>query len=211
MHNLYLYTLISALTIASPGPGVILSLTNSLNYSLSRAIPGFIGVAVGMATISVIAATSLGLLLTSSNNSLIVIQLVGGIYLAYLGQKLFRSIPRTFKNPSLELRYAGFWKTFREGYLITLLNPKPIVFFMALFPQFTNSRKPFFSQFIILSAVFCCLCFLIHFLYGMFAHIVKQKMKTGKAFLVLNRTGGIVFCFFATILIYNGINLVFCG
>ncbi len=96
-------------------------------------------------------------------------------------------------------------KSFRQGMLVSLLNPKAIVFFMALFPQFINPQQPFAPQFSILSAIFCLLVIVIHSLYGFFAHSVKMKMSSGHLFSKLNKTGGVVFMCFAAGLIISAL------
>ncbi|MCA1177578.1 MULTISPECIES: LysE family translocator [unclassified Pantoea] len=199
MSQIYLYILISILTIASPGPGVLLTLMNTLNYSLRSALAGIIGVAVGMGVISIIAASSLGVIITTSQFALIVVKIVGAAYLAYLGVKLFRSTPKKMRESGSEgsLILPSKSSRFRQGFFVSLLNPKPIVFFMALFPQFINAEKPFISQFCIFSMIFCVLVVIIHFIYGASASSVKKKLATGKAFSYLNKTGGSVFMVFA--------------
>ena len=77
MQQLYLYILIASLTIASPGPGVLLTLTNTLNYNLRNAMAGIIGVAVGMGVISIIAASSVGVIITTSQLTLLIVKGLG--------------------------------------------------------------------------------------------------------------------------------------
>ena len=191
MQQLYLYILIASLTIASPGPGVLLTLTNTLNYNLRNAMAGIIGVAVGMGVISIIAASSVGVMITTS-----------------LGVKLFRSVPRALNQPlsSADSTMPSASQRFRQGVLVSLFNPKPIVFFMALFPQFIHPQQPFIPQFSVLSITFCILVVVIHSLYGLFAHSVKTKMSSGNAFVKLNKTGGIVFVCFAVGLIVSAVH-----
>lgn len=208
MQQLYLYILIASLTIASPGPGVLLTLTNTLNYNLRNAMAGIIGVAVGMGIISIIAATSVGVIITTSQLTLLIVKGIGAAYLIYLGVKLLRSAPRALNQPlaSSEEMMPSASRRFRQGLLVSLFNPKPIVFFMALFPQFIHPQQPFIPQFSVLSITFCLLVVAIHSLYGFFAHTVKTKMSSGKAFVKLNKTGGIVFMCFAVGLIVSAVH-----
>ncbi|WP_171251413.1 LysE family translocator, partial [Acinetobacter baumannii] len=53
-------------------------------------------------------------------------------------------------------------KLFYQGLFASLLNPKTIVFFIALFPQFIDIKKEILNQFLILSLTFCLIGFLIH-------------------------------------------------
>ena len=169
MQQLYLYILIASLTIASPGPGVLLTLTNTLNYNLRNAMAGIIGVAVGMGVISIIAASSVGVMITTSQLTLLIVKGIGAAYLIYLGVKLFRSVPRALNQPlsSADSTMPSASQRFRQGVLVSLFNPKPIVFFMALFPQFIHPQQPFIPQFSVLSITFCILVVVIHSLYGL--------------------------------------------
>lgn len=206
MQQFYLYILISALTIASPGPGVLLTLTNTLNYNLRYAIVGIAGVSVGMGLISVFAASSVGLIIVSSRFALSLVKLLGAAYLVYLGVRLFKAAPRkpdknSFDHNTEELPSA--FVRFKQGLFVSLLNPKPIVFFIALFPQFINTDESFVLQFFILSSTFCILVFIIHMTYAFFASAARKKISSDGAFAVINKVGGCVFIVFATGLLYS--------
>ncbi len=81
-------------------------------------------------------------------------------------------------------------KRFTEGLLITLLNPKPIFFFMALFPQFINSSENYLIQFILLAITFSILVVIIHFGYAFFAKAAKSKLSTPKGSQLLSKASG---------------------
>jgi threonine/homoserine/homoserine lactone efflux protein len=93
MQQIAFYMLIASLTIATPGPGVLFTLTNTLNYSLRHAMAGIIGVAAGMGVIAIVAASSVGAIITTSQLALLAVKVTGAAYLIYLGSKLFRSVP----------------------------------------------------------------------------------------------------------------------
>ncbi|MDM6772110.1 LysE family transporter [Klebsiella michiganensis] len=117
-------------------------------------------------------------------------------------------MPRALNQPlsSADSTMPSASQRFRQGVLVSLFNPKPIVFFMALFPQFIHPQQPFIPQFSVLSITFCILVVVIHSLYGLFAHSVKTKMSSGNAFVKLNKTGGIVFVCFAVGLIVSAVH-----
>ncbi|WP_373565881.1 LysE family translocator [Microbulbifer okhotskensis] len=71
--------------------------------------------------------------------------------------------------------------------MITLLNPKPIVFFMALFPQFITAHSSYQSQFIILSATFSLLVVIIHCIYAALCQTIKSKTSNPKRGRIINR------------------------
>jgi len=206
------YVTISCLTIASPGPGVLLTLTNSLTYGLKNALPGILGVTLGMGGISIIAASSVGAIISSSAWMMNIVKLLGAAYLIYLGLKLLRSKPK-LQNTLNEITHSeslpSVTARFRQGFFVSMLNPKPIVFFMALFPQFIKAEQPFAPQFTLLASTFCALVFLIHFAYGYITTSARQKISLGRGFLIINRVGGIVFiCFSAALILSINVNLM---
>lgn len=200
MSNILLFVMIASLTIASPGPGVLLTLRNTLAYRIVHALWGIIGVVVGMAGIGLIASSSLGVILITSPYALTVVKAVGAAYLLYLGTKLFRSKPKGLQEGETETTRPSGYALFREAFVITLFNPKPVVFFMALFPQFIDATHPVPLQFAVLISVFCLLVFLIHCLYASCASLVRSKFIGDDFFVVINRVAGCIFMFFGTML-----------
>lgn len=91
MNGFFAYVLIASLTIASPGPAIVLSISNSLKYGMKGALPGIIGVAGGMFLVALVSATSMGALLASSVTAFAIAKSIGAVYLIYLGIKLLRS------------------------------------------------------------------------------------------------------------------------
>ncbi|WP_079745473.1 LysE family translocator, partial [Acinetobacter baumannii] len=92
-------------------------------------------------------------------------------------------------------------KLFYQGLFASLLNPKTIVFFIALFPQFIDIKKEILNQFLILSLTFCLIGFLIHLVYANFSSIFKEKMLAGNNFSKLNKVSGCIFFLLAVLLI----------
>jgi|GEM_PF-4338613 len=75
MQQIAFYILIASLTITSPGPGVLL--TNTLNYNLRNAMAGNIGVVAGMGELSIVATSSVGVIITTSQLALLVLKVAG--------------------------------------------------------------------------------------------------------------------------------------
>ncbi|WP_060492045.1 LysE family transporter [Psychrobacter sp.] len=69
-------------------------------------------------------------------------------------------------DSNLEVSGTSTDRLFKEGLLISLSNPKPLLFFMAVFPQFIDTEQAYLSQFLILASAFCLLVLLIHFCYA---------------------------------------------
>ena len=148
MENYLIFLLIAIITVLSPGPGVVLTLTNTIRYGAKDAVNGILGIAFGTFIVAGISATSLGLLLATSSIAFTIMKLIGAAYLIYLGIKLWRSPSvkielneKISKNRKLQ---------FIEGLALQLTNPKAIFFFMSVFPQFINFNHGYIAQFILL-------------------------------------------------------------
>lgn len=195
------YVLVAALTIASPGPGIVMTLTNSINFSIRAAIPGILGVSLGMLTISVVAASGVGAIINSSPLAYGVLKHIGAAYLIYLGVKLWKNKGATVSNDISDVDMPSVFARFKSGLFITLLNPKPMVFFVALYPQFIDAGESSWPQFALLSLTFCVLILVIHILYALFAKSVKSWILKKSGPNLINRVSGTCFFGFALILV----------
>lgn len=203
MSGLLVFITIAFLTLLSPGPGVLFTVTNSINYGVRTALFGISGLIIGMFVIAVISASGVGLIITSNPTIFTALKFIGAFYLMYLGYKNFSK-----KTPSQDLitdqqsdKNLSKSKLFYQGLLASLLNPKTIVFFIALFPQFIDIKKEILNQFLVLSLTFCLIGFLIHLVYANFSSIFKEKMLAGNNFSILNKISGAIFFLLAILLI----------
>jgi len=124
---------------------------------------------------------------------------VGAAYLIYLGIKLWRSPTIDFeKNGDGEsaIKEPQHGLRFKEGFLVSLLNPKPIFFFMSLFPQFINHQQSYLLQFTTLTLTFCALIIVVHTTYALAANSIKGWLSSPKGSKTVNRVGGSVFVLF---------------
>jgi len=205
LHHYLLYLVVASLTIASPGPGVVLSISNSILFGFRASVPGILGVSLGMFTISLIAASGVGSIVHASAIAFSILKYLGAAYLVYLGVKLWRSEGIGLKAvaPALSSQPTSTYKRFKEGLFITLSNPKPMVFFIALYPQFITKDVDYLPQFAILSITFCVLIILIHFGYALFAGKIRGWINNKSGSRIINRTSGLCFIGFALGLAIN--------
>ena len=121
----------AALTVSSPGPGVVLTLSNAIRHGIKPALSGVLGISLGILIISIISASSLGVLLTTSSFAFSILKFIGAGYLIYLGIKLWRTPVISLedavdaKNMPKEISHRN---RFKEGFFVSLLNPKAIFF-----------------------------------------------------------------------------------
>lgn len=188
----------AAATVFSPGPGVIMTLTNSMTHGLYGAFGGILGIAVGAFFVAAISATSVGFVLATSALAFTVMKYIGAAYLFYLGIKLWRAPAFEFKEASTER--AGFGRRFLEGIALQLTNPKAIFFFLSIFPQFINASDSYSPQFFALVITYSSLVIIIHLLYALTAHRAKAWLTSATGGRILNKAGGVMFMFFGVAL-----------
>ncbi|GLT17150.1 amino acid transporter LysE [Vibrio zhanjiangensis] len=195
MENYILYVSLAAATICLPGPAVMLTLNNSVQKGRKKALCGILGIATAILCISAISATGLGIVLAQSAFAFSVIKFVGAVYLLYLGIRMWRS--KVSDEVDIGSASDSIFRCFAEGFLVSISNPKAIVFFVSVFPQFIDASKNHTSQLFVMAVTFSCLVVLIHSIYSLIAHRAKVKLASAKNKHRLNKVSGGVFVGFA--------------
>jgi threonine/homoserine/homoserine lactone efflux protein len=189
-----LFSVIAIATILSPGPGVLLTLTNSIRYGVPGAVGGIFGIAFGTFIVAGVSATSVGVILATSTIAFTIMKYIGALYLLYLGIKLWNS-----KTPRMDTKTnttKNITIQFLEGIILQVTNPKAVFFFMSIFPQFINYSSEFIGQFILLVITYSSLVLIIHFMYAYLAKKARKWLSTPKGGKIVNRAGGGTFMFF---------------
>jgi len=153
-----LYVAAVALLIITPGPTMLMCLTNALNHGPRRAITSVAGAATALLGVMVLSAMGLGALLATSETAFTLAKLAGAGYLIWLGIRTFRSnaIVKVGEAPALPGR-----SFYLQGFLVGASNPKAVLFFAAFFPQFLDPASPIVPQFVILAGTFMALEFTV--------------------------------------------------
>jgi homoserine/homoserine lactone efflux protein len=193
-----LFLLIAAATVLSPGPGVVMTLSNSLRYGLRGSFGGILGIAFGALVVAAISATSLGVVLATSALAFTVLKFIGATYLVYLGLRAWRSPTFKFREPSSH--EATFGKRFIEGISLQLTNPKAIFFFLSVFPQFIDPSIHYAAQFSALVLTYSSLVVVIHCTYAFFAGHAKIWLTSVKGSRIISITTGATFVLFGAAL-----------
>lgn len=191
MDNYLIYVGVATATILLPGPAVMLTINNSIQRGLFMSIAGIFGIALAILVVAVISATSLGIILANSVMAFTVVKLIGAAYLIYLGVKMWRT--KTSVSSHKVHQQISYLKCFIEGFLVSISNPKAIVFFMSIFPQFIDLSKEYKPQFVLLAVTFSLLVIAIHLIYAIFSSVAKSKLSSGNIGTVLNKVSGGVF------------------
>lgn len=142
----WLYVLTEAALSLSPGPAVMLVIAYGLTQGARRSIPATLGILSANAIYFAISATSLGAVLVSSRAFFFAVKWIGAAYLVYLGSRaLFgQPSPITASNPAA--RGSNWGAIYASGLTLQLANPKTLIFFVAILPQFVDPRLPIGAQ-----------------------------------------------------------------
>lgn len=199
-------------TILTPGPGVLMSLTNTLRFGLARATPGIIGVALGTLVIAGLSATGLGVLLSTSHTVYNLVKIAGILFMFYLGMKRWNS-PAAFLPAARHMgtrpideaadRNSRPLRLFFEGIVLQLSNPQLIIFYITLFPQCIDPQLSYTPQFVLLSCIYTVLVWLIHSCYGWIAERAAERFMTAKTARCINRTSAVAFWALAAWLLFS--------
>src|SRR3954466_16024713 len=152
------FALVAAVFVAVPGPSNLFVLTRGSQSGSGAAVAGAAGCATGAFTYVVATAAGLSALLASSHAVFAAIHYAGAVYLCWLGIAALRS--RTPELPRAATGPRSVWRSYRQGALVELGNPKVALFFLALFPQFIRGGAgPAGLQLLIVGAIFVSLGF----------------------------------------------------
>jgi threonine/homoserine/homoserine lactone efflux protein len=185
----------SAILLAIPGPTILIVVSYALGHGRRAALSTVAGVALGDFTAMTCSMLGLGALLATSAMLFTALKWLGAAYLVYLGLKLWRAPPtlaaaaadEAGASPVPELRP---WRMFGHAYLVTALNPKSLVFFVAFLPQFLDLSAPLAPQMIVLEATFVTLAALNALAYALAASAARTQIRRPSVQRAVNRVGG---------------------
>jgi threonine/homoserine/homoserine lactone efflux protein len=182
----------AAVLLAIPGPTVLLVVSYSLGHGRRVATATVGGVALGDFTSMTASMMGLGALLAASANLFAILKWVGAAYLIYLGIRLWRApVAATPDDRSAELRTVERpFRIFMHIYLVTTLNPKGVIFFVAFLPQFLDLGRPIVFQMVIFEITFLFLATLNAAVYGLLAAMARRTMRKPRTQCLVNRVGG---------------------
>ena len=175
----------------SPGPAVLLVVSQGIRSGARASLLGTAGILIANIFYFGISALGLGAILLTSEVLFIIIKWSGAAYLIYLGLKMIRDTWIIKPQSSDTILLPSRRRLFRQGLLTQLANPKAIIFFTALLPQFIDAQGAPAYQFLILGIVSVAVEFPILVLYGWLAAKGGDWLKHSKYFKWLDRVAGI--------------------
>lgn len=175
LDHLLAFTVASFILIVIPGPSVLFTISRALAYGRRVALTTVVGGACGSLTAATVVAVGLGAIVQTSALIYTAIKLAGAAYLVYLGVQAIRhrrTLRSAFEGQAGPL---GGRRTWLQGYVVGVTNPKTIVFFAAVLPQFVDPAAGHAGvQMVILGAIFAAIALASDAVWGVVAGAARS-------------------------------------
>ncbi|OLQ94102.1 flagellar biosynthesis protein FlgM [Vibrio ponticus] len=188
-----LYFIAILILTASPGPSSLLCMTKGVTQGFKVGVLTALGSLSAITIILTLSFTGLGLIIASSELVFNVIKYVGAAYLIYLGIRALMSKEEEYQLQQGQTReVVSPLKHYVSGFIVGSSNPKAILFFTALFPQFINPELSLVSQYLIFTATFIVMEFSWLAIYAFLgAKSSNWLFAKGRAKIFNRVTGGV--------------------
>lgn len=189
------YLVAAMVIILAPGPSVLFIIARAIAWGRATAVATVTGNVTGAFTLSLMVAFGLGPILERSEIAFVAVQLLGGLYLIYLGIDAIKhsKIHAADMVNQGDLRPSAV-KSIKDGFWVGALNPKGLVFFAAILPQFVDKGSSnVTAQLVLMGATFSILAFFSDGTWGLLAGTVREWMATTpNRLVIMRRIGGLV-------------------
>lgn len=189
IETLIAYVLTILALMSTPGPSHLLMLSNSAANGFRRSLATAAGDLTANMLQMLAAGLGLSALIIAAPKAFIAIKIAGVLYLIWLGIQMLR---KSFKPRREEANAprASLKGLYLQGFITSATNPKAVVFFAALFPQFILDTMPFWPQFLVLSITYILIDGLFLSVYG-FAASRLRAFTSSSASRWIDRLGGV--------------------
>jgi homoserine/homoserine lactone efflux protein len=187
LHVYLAFVVATTFMIALPGPSVLLTVAHSISFGWKHALSTVAGATMGIAVQLLVAAIGLSSLLNVVAEAFEWLRWAGAAYLVYLGIKQWRSANEPLK---VDTSSVSKTKLFVQGLVITIPNPKSLIFIAAFLPQFIDAARPLGHQFTFIVPTFLVITFTVTSVWALVAGKVSGFLQNQRAFQSFQRTAG---------------------
>ena len=187
LHVYFAFVFATTIMIALPGPSVILTIAHSISLGRLHGIITVSGATIGIAFQLLVAAIGLTSFLNTVAGAFELFRWAGAAYIVYLGVKQWKGA-----NKPLETSTSNMSKknVFTQGVVVTIFNPKSLVFIAAFLPQFIDISRPLVLQFIIIVPTFLVITFTVTSVWAITAGSARRFLKSQRVVKAVSRTSG---------------------
>lgn len=202
------YLIAAIIIIIAPGPSVLFVIARAVSWGRKISVLTVAGNVTGSFVLSTLVALGVGPILQRWHIAYVAVQWGGGLYLIYLGieairQRAVHAADMTNQGPVA----PSIKKSIRDGFWVGVLNPKAIVFFAAVLPQFVDIHGGHVtSQLIFMGLVFCVLAFISDGSWGLLAGTARAWLATDNRRLErLRGFGGTIMIILGLAVLYSAV------
>lgn len=192
MQALVAFAVMSFVLIVVPGPSVLFVIGRSLALGRRGGLLSVLGNELGGLPLVLLVSVGLGAVVAQSAMVFLVVKLLGAGYLVYLGVQAIRHRRVDTGAMTASGQGGSSWRVLREGFIVGVTNPKTIVFFVAVLPQFISPESGSVAvQMAILGLVFTAIAFACDACWALVASAARQWFATSPRRLsTMRATGG---------------------
>lgn len=195
-----LFLVTTLVVVISPGPAVITVTVEAASNGFKQSTFVILGIAIANIMFFALSALGIVTLIVASSLLFSIIKWAGVAYLLYLGFSAFFSKVGGFNLTTGKKQKSSFYKVFMRGFILEISNPKALLYFSALLPQFIDVSQAIVPQLVI----FCSITFVLDmFCYSCYAYLGSHSRRVAmKPFVIklINKTAG-------SLLIFAGIKM----
>ena len=193
IETMLMFALAGVILVLIPGPSVLFIVGRALAYGRRAALASVAGNTIGAALVVIFVALGLGAVAAQSAHLFTMLKLVGAAYLVYLGVRTYRERGQLADALQVAVPVGAGRNVFRQGVLVGLTNPKALVFYAAVLPQFVDPRTGSVPvQMAVLGLAFVLIAMLLDGLWGLAAGTARNWFAPSPGRLrTLGGTGGL--------------------
>lgn len=198
LQSWWIFVCATFLISAMPGPNMLHVMGQSMRHGFGRAAFTMAGCMLGLLLLFGLSALGMSALLAALPGLLEGIKLIGAFYLIWIGIRAWRdrSPPIDFEAEEGDVRRRSSGQLFRDGFLISVSNPKALLVAAAFFPQFVDPALPKAPQFAIMLATFVVIETSWYIAYATGGRTLARYMRRAEWQRMFNKASGALFIFF---------------
>lgn len=219
-HQYLVFLSIAFFYIISPGPAVFLAINYGAVHGIKKTASLALGNSTGLAVLAIFSALGLGAVIIQSFLLLSVIKVLGALVLFYLGCKMlwsamkpkiqaFESLSKPDDDIAKTVTDNGYFSFYKKGLFLSLTNPKAIIFFTAIFPQFMTAGKSVQVNLLtmfFLGITFAGISFVSLNVYGLLGQKILSKVLTDVGLRILDFISGATFVVMSGMLAFSDLS-----
>ena len=190
-HLLAAFALGMLVLAVSPGPGVVASVSKAISGGFVSSLFVIAGLAIGDVCFLVLALLGMSTISSFAGNLFFILRIAGGLYLVYLGIRYFFAKTPEFSR-NVANKQGDAYKTFASGFMVTMSNPKPILFYASVVPTIINVKDVHIFEALLMISIVIGVSFLVLGTYCYLATLTGKLIGSTAAQKRINYVSGVL-------------------